>query len=254
MMAVAAFAALASNRAGLNIWLSLLVGAAVGAVGSMAVNRWLYYPFIRRGTKLFTLVIVTLSAGIILQNMVQAIFGPNFFRFTSPGEVSMDILSARFTPSQLETIGLSVVVMLCIHLVLTNTKLGKAMRATATNAALARACGISTDRVVDVTWLISGALCGIGGVILALNVGSFSSVTVGNFLVVVLAAAVLGGIGHPYGAMLGALTIGLSMEVSAAFIAPEYKQVVAFVILIVVLLVRPQGILSEIASQRRLVE
>ncbi len=252
-MGVAAFAALTTNRAGLSIWLSLLIGAAVGAVGSMALNRWLYYPFIRRGTKLFTLVIITLSAGIILQNLVQAFFGPRFFRYTKPGEVSMNILTARFTPSQLETIGLAVVVMVGIHLILKYTKLGKAMRATATNASLARACGIATDRVIDVTWLISGALCGIGGVILALNVGSFSSVTVGNFLVVVLAAAVLGGIGHPYGAMLGALTIGLSMEVSAAFIPPEYKEVVAFVILIVVLLVRPQGIMSEIASQRHLV-
>ncbi|MDP9233372.1 MAG: hypothetical protein M3P01_02330, partial [Actinomycetota bacterium] len=84
-------------------------------------------------------------------------------------------------------------------------------------------------------------------------VTSFTSTTGGQFLIPIVAAAVLGGIGHPYGALLGAVVIGIASEVAAAVISPDYKQVVAFVILIIVLLVRPQGILSEIATQKEVV-
>jgi branched-chain amino acid transport system permease protein/neutral amino acid transport system permease protein len=83
-----------------------------------------------------------------------------------------------------------------------------------------------------------------------LNTATLTETTGAGFLVPIIAAAVLGGIGQPYGAMLGALTIGLAGEVAAALISPSYKDVVAFVILIVVLLVRPQGILSEIAAAK----
>jgi branched-chain amino acid transport system permease protein/neutral amino acid transport system permease protein len=133
---------------------------------------------------------------------------------------------------------------------MTRTRLGKAMRATATNPGLARSCGVATDRVIDAAWLLSGALCGIAGVALVLNTATFTEGTGASFLVPIIAAAVLGGIGQPYGAMLGAVTIGLATEVSAALINPAYKGVVAFAILIVVLLVRPQGILSEVASAK----
>jgi branched-chain amino acid transport system permease protein/neutral amino acid transport system permease protein len=155
-----------------------------------------------------------------------------------------------FTASQLAIIGIAVVAMLAVHLLMTRTRLGKAMRATANNPGLARSCGIATDRVIDAAWLLSGALCGIAGVAFVLNTATFSEVTGATFLVPIIAAAVLGGIGQPYGAMLGAVTIGLASEVSAALINPAYKGVVAFAILIVVLLVRPQGILSEIASAK----
>ena len=152
------------------------------------------------------------------------------------------------TGSQLAIMGIAVVAMVSVHLLSTRTRLGKAMRATATNPGLARSCGVATDRVIDVAWLLSGALCGIAGVVLVLNTATFSEVTGANFLVPIIAAAVLGGIGQPYGAMLGAVTIGLASEVAASVINPSYKDVVAFAILIVVLLVRPQGILSEVAS------
>jgi len=146
--------------------------------------------------------------------------------------------------------GIAVAAMLGVHLLMTRTRLGKAMRATATNPALARSCGIATDQVIDLAWLVSGALCGIAGVVLVLNTATFSESTGAAFLVPVIAAAVLGGIGHPYGAMLGALTIGIATEASASIISPAFKEVVAFLILIVVLLLRPQGILSEIAAAK----
>jgi branched-chain amino acid transport system permease protein/neutral amino acid transport system permease protein len=155
-----------------------------------------------------------------------------------------------FTSSQLGIMGIAVTAMVAIYAMLRFTKLGKAMRATAADPVLARSCGIATDRVIDVAWLISGALCGIAGIALAMNVTSFTSTTGGQFLIAIVAAAVLGGVGQPYGAMLGALTIGITSEVAAGLIAPSYKQVVAFAVLVLVLLVRPQGILSEVATQK----
>jgi branched-chain amino acid transport system permease protein/neutral amino acid transport system permease protein len=104
--------------------------------------------------------------------------------------------------------------------------------------------------VIDAAWLVSGALCGIAGVAVVLNTATFSEGTGATFLVPIIAAAVLGGIGQPYGAMLGAITIGLASEIAASVINPSYKDVVAFGILIVVLLVRPQGILSEVAAAK----
>jgi branched-subunit amino acid ABC-type transport system permease component len=193
---------------------------------------------------------VTIAVSLIVQNGLQAIWGSSFFSLKfSPGK-SHHVSSMVFTSSQLGIMGIAVGAMLVIYAMLRFTKLGKAMRATASDPVLARSCGIATDRVIDVAWLISGALCGVAGVALAMNVTSFTSTTGGQFLIAIVAAAVLGGVGQPYGAMLGALTIGISSEVAAGLIAPSYKQVVAFAVLVLVLLVRPQGILSEVATQK----
>jgi len=145
------------------------------------------------------------------------------------------------------------VAMVSIRLLLTRTKLGRAMRATATDESLARACGIPVRRVTDAAWLISGALCGIAGVVLDMSVTGWSVFTGQGLLITIVAAAVVGGIGQPYGAMLGALVLGVASEVIAGLTQPSYKDVVAFVILVVVLLVRPRGLLSEIAIKKEAV-
>jgi branched-subunit amino acid ABC-type transport system permease component len=209
-----------------------------------------YFRFVRRGTRLFAMIIVTIAVSLIIQNVLLAVFRPTFFSYQALPGPSYNFGSMIFTSSQLAIMGIAVAAMLAVHLISTRTRLGKAMRATATNPGLARSCGVATDRVIDVAWLISGALCGIAGVVLVLNTATFSEVTGSNFLVPIIAAAVLGGIGQPYGAMLGALTIGVASEVAASAISPSYKDVVAFGILIVVLLVRPQGILSEVAQAK----
>jgi branched-subunit amino acid ABC-type transport system permease component len=250
IMTACAFAAYLANHAGVNIWISLVIAAVFGALFSMLLNRFVYFQFVRRGTRLFGMIIVTIAVSLIIQNLLLAIFRPTFFSYHASAGPSYNLGSMIFTASQLAIIGIAVASMLAVHLVLTQTKLGKAMRATANNPALARSCGIATDQVIDVAWLISGALCGIAGVALVLNTATFSETTGAGFLVPIIAAAVLGGIGQPYGAMLGALTIGLASEVAAAAINPSYKSVVAFAILIVVLLVRPQGILSEVAAAK----
>ena len=115
-----------------------------------------------------------------------------------------------------------------MHALLRYTKLGKAMRATAANRSLARTCGIRTDRIVTATWALTGALCGMAGTVFAMNNGSFGATSADLFLVVILAAVFLGGPGQAYGAMVGAVIIGLATEISAAYLTPSYKDVVAF--------------------------
>jgi branched-subunit amino acid ABC-type transport system permease component len=254
IMTACAFAAYLANHAGVNIWLSLVIAALFGAVFSVLINRFVYFQFVRRGTRLFGMIIVTIAMSLIIQNVLLAIFRPTFFSYQASPGPSYNIGGMIFTASQLAIIGIAVAAMLAVHLLSTRTKLGKAMRATATNPSLARSCGVATDQVIDAAWFVSGALCGVAGVALVLNTATFSEVTGAGFLVPIIAAAILGGIGQPYGAMLGALTIGLASEIAATVISPSYKDVVAFAILIVVLLVRPQGILSEVATAKEVAQ
>jgi branched-subunit amino acid ABC-type transport system permease component len=141
--------------------------------------------------------------------------------------------------------------MVALHLMLRYTRLGKAMRATATNVALARSCGISTDRVTATACLLSGLLCGAAGVTFAINIATFQHTSGSDLLLVVIAAAVFGGVGQPYGAMLGALVIGVASEL-AALISPDLKQVIAFAILALMLLVRPNGLIPAPAARAEL--
>jgi branched-subunit amino acid ABC-type transport system permease component len=250
IMTAAAFVAYLVTREGISVWLALVAGAAFGAVFSVLLNRGIYTPFVRHGTRLFGMIIVTIAVSLILQNGLLAAFGANFFSLQMPRPSSVHIAGMVFTTVQLAIIGIAVAAMLLIHLLLRYTKLGKAMRATAADPDLARNCGIATDRVIDLAWAISGALCGLAGVILVMNVTAFTDTTGAQFLIPIIAVAVLGGIGQPYGAMLAALVIGIASELAAAIFSPDYKDVVAFVILVVVLIARPQGILSEVATRK----
>jgi branched-subunit amino acid ABC-type transport system permease component len=250
IMTACAFIAYLVTSSGVNVWVALVAGGAFGSAFSVLLNRGLYTPFIRHGMRLFGMIIVTIAVSLIVQNSLLAIWGANFFSLGMSRGRSFQAGGMVFTGSQLGIIGIAAASMLSVHLLLRYTKLGKAMRATATDPDLARSCGIATDRIVDAAWAISGALCGIAGVTLVMNVSAFTDTTGSQFLIPIIAVAVLGGIGQPYGAMLGALVVGVASEVAAVVINPDYKQVVAFVILIVVLLVRPQGILSEIATRK----
>ena len=103
----------------------------------------------------------------------------------------------------------------------------------------------ATSRVIDLTWLITGALCGIAGTVAGMNSDSFAVANGSEFLIPIIAAAVLGGAGSPYGAMIGAVIIGEMTELSAAVISPQYKQVIAFAVLVLVMILRPQGLLAK---------
>jgi branched-subunit amino acid ABC-type transport system permease component len=244
VMVVAAYVTFKVNQQGVNVWVSALAGIATGALLSLALNTFIYTPFQRRGTSSIGLVIVALGMTLILVFGTQAAAGPTNVSYTMSQGATLRAGSITLTVVQVAIIALSIVVMLGVHALIRYTRLGKAMRATAANRNLARNCGIRTGRVVALTWVITGALCGLAGVVFAINSGTFGATSTDIFLVLILAAVFLGGPGEPYGAMLGALVIGLATEVSASIVVSDYKNVVAFVILLVMLAVRPTGLLG----------
>ena len=245
VMISSAYVAYYINRAGISIWIGMLAGAAFGAVFSFLLNRIVYAPFQRKGTSLLGMVIVSLAVSLMIANLLLPIVSYNSVSYHQSSGGLLRVGGIILTANQIVIIGVAVVVMLGIHGLLTYTRLGKAMRATAANPTLARNCGIPTKRVVDAVWLITGGLCGLAGVVAALNSDSFAIASGAGFLITALAAAVLGGAGQPYGAMIGAVIIGMVTELSAASFSPEYKDVVAFGILVLVMVLRPQGLLAK---------
>jgi branched-chain amino acid transport system permease protein/neutral amino acid transport system permease protein len=245
VMISSAYVAYYLNRAGISIWLGMVAGALFGAVFSFLLNRVVYTPFQRKGTSYIGMVIVSLAVSLMIANLLLPIVGAFSVSYKNTTGSLVRIGAILLTTNQIAIIGLAVVLMLFIHGLLRYTRLGKAMRATAANPTLARNCGIPTQRVVDVVWLITGALCGIAGVVAAMNSDSFAIANGAAFLIPIIAAAVLGGAGQPYGAMIGAVIIGMVTELSAAAWSPEYKEVVAFGILVVVMVLRPQGLLAK---------
>ena len=245
VMISSAYLAYYLNRAGLSIWIGMVAGALFGAVFSFLLNRVVYAPFMRKGTANLGMVIVSLAVSLMISNLLLPIVGYYSVSYQEDAGSLIRLGSIALTRDQIIVIGIAIVVMLAIHGLLRYTRLGKAMRATAANPTLARNCGIPTQRVIDSVWLITGALCGLAGVVAALNADSFAIANGSAFLITILAAAVLGGAGQPYGAMIGAVMIGLITELSAAAWSPQYKEVVAFGILVAVMVLRPQGLLAK---------
>ena len=128
---------------------------------------------------------------------------------------------------------------------LKTTRLGKSMRAMSDNTTLAMTSGIDTKTITTITWFLSGTLAGLAGAVLGITEGNLTPAAGELFLFVIFAAVIVGGVGSIYGAMAGAVLIGLATEVSAAFINPAYKLDIAFVILILTLLFRPSGLFAR---------
>jgi branched-subunit amino acid ABC-type transport system permease component len=247
IMITAAFVAYAVNAVGGGLWELFIVGAVTGAVVSLALNRLIFRRFLRHGVNRFGMLIVTLWTGIILQNVLLAVFGPRFFSL----QVSSGRLFTFFgqhgillTTVQLVSIGIAVAAVLIVAIGLRYTRIGMAMRALATNPHLAQSSGVPARKILDYTWIVSGIFCGLGGVVLALATGAFEQATGEQFLVIIFAATVLGGVGRPVGAALAALVLGVAMEVSALYIPPSLKELAAFALLLVVMIIRPGGLFS----------
>jgi branched-subunit amino acid ABC-type transport system permease component len=244
VMTAGAFIAYWINQLGVSIWLALLVAMAACSVLSVVLNQVVYAPFQRRGSSPITIVIVSLGMALIIEFGIQAIVGGVNVSYTMSQGRTLRGGGLILTTVQIVILAISVAVMGGAHVLLRYSKLGKSMRATAANRSLARNCGIRTSRVITTTWALTGALGGLAGTVFAIDIGSFGPASTDLFLVLILAAVFLGGPGHAYGAMLGAILIGLSTEVSAAYIPPDYKYVIAFVALLVMLAVRPSGLLG----------
>ncbi len=254
VMTLSGFTAYWLNQGGMSIWPAMAIAAVEGGVLSVVVNECIYAPFIRHGLNLFGMVIVTISVGLICDHGLQAIVGPSFFSYRAPAGKALHFADFLLTRQELIIIAIAAALTAITQAVLQRSRAGKAMRGLSVNPALARACGIPTRRLIALAWFVSGVLAGVGGVALFLDIGTFTATSGSEFLIVVIAAAVLGGVGSPRGAVLGALVVGIVTEVGAAYWNAELKDVLAFGVLIAVLLIRPQGLFTQLATERAVVQ
>lgn len=225
--------------------LTALLLAMLLTGGLALVLDWLLFRGLRRHGSAIALVIASFGASLAVRNLIVFGFGPQPEYFTRDLQIAMPILPGlRVTPDQLFVLGLAAALVVALHLFLTRSTLGRAMRATAENPALATLIGIDVRAVVRWTWLIGGGLAAVAGVFLGLTVQVRPSMGF-DLLLPLFAAAILGGIGSPYGAVLGGVLIGLSQSLAVPLVGSEYRQAIGFLVMLAVLLWRPQGILGE---------
>jgi neutral amino acid transport system permease protein len=236
---------MANTALNLNIWLSMLV-SAVGTVGFfLLTEQLLWKPMRNRRANPTTFTILSIGLALFLRSSILFIWGSNNQQYDLPRVPALEFGGLRLAFYRLVIIALAVVAIVALHLLLQKTKIGKAMRAVADNIDLARVSGINVETVVIWTWIITGVLTAFGGALYGLVAAVRPNM--GWFLILpMFASIILGGIGNPYGAIAGALTIGLVQELSVPFLGADYKLAVALVVMIIILLWRPQGLFKGI--------
>ena len=232
---------------GVNI--TMIVGIVVAIVVSVLFgwlqDKALWKPLRKRGVGLIAAMIVSIGLSIFLRNVFQYFAGAdnhNYSQWTNPDPWHLG--PVLVTPKDVGVAVFSAVVLVLVTLAVQRTRLGKATRAVADNPALAASSGINVDRVISVVWSVGAGLAGLSGVLLGMTQG-FDYQVGFKILLLVFAAVVLGGLGTVWGALAGAFIIGIFIEVSTLVVPPELKFVGALVVLILVLLVRPQGLLGR---------
>lgn len=220
---------------------AILCGALVGAINELGVWR----PLRNRGTGLVAMLVISIGLSLALRYLLQIIYGGRSRAYTSyQGQPATAYGPIRLTDKDLASIGISLVVLVLVALMLQRTKIGKAMRAVADNRDLASASGIDVNRVILFVWMLGGALAALGGVLFGLS--DQVSWDMGfQLLLLMFAGVVLGGLGTAYGALVGSLIVGIFVQVSTLVIPDEIKYVGGLLLLIVVLVVRPSGILGS---------
>ena len=241
-LTMGAYAAFVANvTLGLPFVVAAVVAIPVTVVVALALDRVVFYPLRRQGVGGLALLITSVGLSMILRNGIEMVWSSENLRYGVSGAESVSVLGVRITAVQVAIVVVSLVLMVAIHLLLTRTVLGISMRATASNRSLALSSGVNAEGIVTWTWVIGAGLTAIAGVLIGLNTVVRPSMGF-ELLLVMFAAVILGGIGDPYGAMLGGLAIGVAQEVSVAFISSAYKPAVAFTIMVVLLLWKPEGL------------
>lgn len=223
--------------------LSFPLSMAAVAGLAMLLDRLLYNQLRKKNSGVVTLAMSALGASFIIRMVVLIIWGADYLNYR-PGLLRPALMlpaNIKIRPDQIMLVLVVWVLVAGLHFFLTKTRIGKAMRATADNMELARISGIGTDGIILWTWAIGGALAAAGGILYGIDV-QLSPGMGWNFILPLFAATILGGIGNIYGAFVGALIIGIVQQMSTAVLLPTYKPAVAFMVMIVILLVRPQGI------------
>ena len=227
----------------------LLVATAltivVCGIGGWLFDSGLFGPLRRRGTGLIAAMIISIGLSIALRYLFLFFFGGSTLTYPgSQGQTALGPGSITLTALDYTSMVISVVMLLAVAFFLLRTRIGKATRAVADNPALASASGIDVDRVIRIVWITGGALAGLSGVLL--GIAQQVNFQMGfQILLLIFAAVTLGGLGTAFGALVGSIVVGLFVEVSTLVIPTELKNVGALAILIVILLVRPQGILGR---------
>jgi branched-chain amino acid transport system permease protein/neutral amino acid transport system permease protein len=213
-----------------------MIACALVAAG---IDRILYRP-LRRASPIIMLI-SSVGTALMLRSLVQIFWGPDNKIYQAGIELPISLLGLKIKPTQVTIVLGALALVVLLHLFLHRTKMGKAMRALSDNMDLARISGINTERVIFWTWVIAAMLAAAGGIFLGMDT-RLNPIMGWRILLPVFAAAILGGIGSFYGAIVGGLVIGIVQELSTLFLSPAYKPAVAFAIMVVMLIVRPRGI------------
>lgn len=230
---------------GLHLVIAAVIGVVVSAAFSGFIDRWLWRPLRRRRTGLISMLVVSIGLAFVVRHVILFFFGGSRRPFAQYAiQQGIDFGPIRLQPVEMWIMGLSVLILVGVALMLTYTRLGKAMRAVADNRDLSESSGIDVQRVILSVWVLGGALTATGGVFLGV-IESVDYLMGFRLLLLMFAGVILGGLGTAYGAMLGSMLVGLVSEVSAVFFSSQLKYVWALGVLIIILLVRPQGLLGR---------
>lgn len=243
-MTLGAYFTWMANTAGLNIWLSIILGA-IGTIVAMLIAEYLLWkPMRDRRASDTTLIIISIGLALFIRNGILLRYGGSNQLYQLPVVPALQFGDLRIAYYRLIVIGLAIAAIVALHLILQKTKIGKGMRAVADNIDLARVSGINVEQIVLWTWVVTGTLTAFAG-------GMYGLIAVvrpnmGWFLILpMFASVILGGIGNPYGAVAGAFIIGVAQELSVPLLGSEYKLGVALAIMIFILLFRPQGLFKN---------
>ncbi|WP_156906076.1 branched-chain amino acid ABC transporter permease [Agrococcus lahaulensis] len=227
-------------------WIAVVVTLIASAALGWAHDWAIFKPLRRRRVGLVQVLIVTIGLSIALRYFYQFLIGGGTYGLSVERGDVLQIGPVLMRTSGVVSSAIAIVVLVAVGLFLTRTRIGKATRAVSDNAGLASASGIDVDRVIRIVWVLAGLLTGGAGILYTYFIGANIKWDVGfTILLLLFAAVTLGGLGSAFGALVGAIIIGLVTEISTLFIAPDLRYAIALLVLILVLLFRPQGILGR---------
>ena len=229
----------------LNVALGFpLILACFGAMIFTALVVWLVHVIVFKpleGHSAVTLLVVSIAVTLILESVIRLFYSADVRGFDIPLERPWRFWGMRITKEQVQILIATILLATSLHFLLRHTRIGRAMRAVADNPMLAAIRGVDAARITAFTTVLCGAIFGLTGVFAGLDL-VIEPLVGWNLTIPIFAAAILGGIGSPYGAIVGALVLGLAEELTILFLPSTYKIGVGFVIIALLLLVRPQGL------------
>lgn len=242
--AVATF--MLSSVVGLPIWLAIPIGVALSAGFGWTLDAGLFRPVRKKGLGIVQLMIVSIGLSLMLRYIIQFFFGGGTQQLPGFDSPKIPLFGAvALSATDIASMLISIAVFVAFAYWLLKTKTGKATRAISDNPDLAAASGIDVDRVIRIVWVVAAGMAGLAGVLWAYFRPGIKWDMGTQILLLIFAAVVLGGLGTAFGALVGALIVGILIETSGLLIPADLKYVGALVVLILVLLVRPQGLLGR---------